>query len=57
MSQGAPNKIIAIMQVPCAERRSALRNVFQLILPFQPAKAKAPKAPSADASVGVATPV
>ena len=45
------------MQVPCAERSSALRSVCKLILPFQIASTKAPKAPSADASVGVATPV
>ena len=57
ISPDGHEKIIEIMQVPCAERSSALRNVFQLILPFQPASAKAPKAPSADASVGVATPV
>ena len=45
------------MQVPCAERNSAPRSVVPLILPFQSARMKAPNAPSADASVGVATPV
>ncbi|MBA7487291.1 hypothetical protein ES707_22854 [subsurface metagenome] len=45
------------MQVPCAERSSAARSDAGLILPFQTASTKAPNAPSAEASVGVAMPV
>jgi len=47
---------MAIMQVPCAARSKALRKLNGLIFRFDSARQKAPKAPSADASVGVATP-
>src|SRR5213595_1527238 len=45
-----------IMQLACAACVSALTSEARLTLPSRMASAKAPKAPSPDASVGVATP-
>jgi hypothetical protein len=52
----APSRIMVIMQVPWVARSKVLWSEEGVSLRLVPARRSAPKAPNADASVGVAIP-